>query len=65
MRCVPSGIRDCVIPFFEYLVWFVTHYLMAAAIVHGKRMKALRRVWKPQLIESTSPDAHDLYPDLV
>ncbi len=47
------------------LVWFETHDTMDAAITREKRLKAWRRLWKLQLIESTNPEWHDLYPDLI
>lgn len=47
------------------LVWFDTHDTMDAAITREKRLKAWRRLWKIQLIESTNPYWHDLYPDLT
>jgi len=47
------------------LVHFETHDTMDAAITREKRLKAWQRLWKIQLVESTNPDRHDLYPDLV
>ena len=47
------------------LVWFETHDTMDAAITREKRLKVWRRLWKLQLIESTNPEWHDLYPDLI
>ena len=47
------------------LVWFETHDTMDAAITREKRLKAWRRLWKLQLIESTNPYWRDLYPDLI
>ncbi|MFL6586920.1 MAG: GIY-YIG nuclease family protein [Luteimonas sp.] len=47
------------------LVWFETHDTMDAAITREKRLKAWQRLWKVQLVESTNPDWHDLYPRLI
>ena len=47
------------------LVWFETHDTMDAAITREKRLKAWRRLWKLQLIESMNQYWRDLYPDLI
>jgi len=49
----------------HHLVWFETHDTMDTAITREKRLKAWRRLWKIQLVESTNPHWHDLYPDLT
>ncbi len=47
------------------LVWFEQHDSMRSATVHEKALKAWRRDWKFNLIESTNPEWRDLYSDIV
>ncbi|MCD9096268.1 GIY-YIG nuclease family protein [Luteimonas fraxinea] len=49
----------------HHLVWFETHDTMDAAITREKRLKAWQRLRKIQLVESTNPEWHDLYPQLI
>jgi putative endonuclease len=47
------------------LVWYELHPTMHSAISREKAIKAWKRLWKIQLIESSNPDWSDLYPDIV
>ncbi len=47
------------------LVYFEAYDDPENAILREKRMKKWRRAWKIELIESTNPDWHDLYPNLI
>jgi putative endonuclease len=47
------------------LVWYELHADMHAAIAREKAIKAWKRLWKIQLVESTNPAWRDLYPDIV
>ena len=47
------------------LVWYEQHPDMYSAITREKALKAWKRIWKIQLIESANPDWRDLYPDIV
>ena len=47
------------------LVWFEQHETMASAISREKAIKAWKRDWKLNLIESTNPEWRDLYLDIV
>ncbi|KUR77007.1 GIY-YIG nuclease family protein [Novosphingobium sp. FSW06-99] len=42
------------------LVWFESHPTMESAILREKRLKAWKRGWKLDLIESANPDWRDL-----
>jgi putative endonuclease len=44
------------------LVWYELHETMESAILHEKRLKEWKRVWKIRLIEERNPDWLDLYP---
>jgi putative endonuclease len=44
-------------------VWFEPHATMESAILREKRIKAWRRAWKLDLIETTNPDWRDLATD--
>ena len=46
----------------HHLVWFEAHDTMDAANTREKRLKSRQRLWKSQLVESTNPEWHDLYP---
>lgn len=47
------------------LVWYELHGTMESAIQREKSIKAWKRLWKIQLIETGNPDWHDLYPDII
>lgn len=47
------------------LVWYEVHETMESAIRREKAIKNWKRAWKIQLIESTNPQWHDLYEDLL
>jgi putative endonuclease len=47
------------------LVWFELHESMQSAIGREKAIKAWKRLWKIQLIESTNRDWRDLYDELL
>ena len=46
------------------LVWFEVHEEMLSAIAREKRLKAWRRAWKIELVESNNPGWVDLYPGI-
>ena len=47
------------------LVWYEMHATMESAISREKSLKAWKRIWKIQLIESTNPEWRDLYGDIL
>jgi putative endonuclease len=47
------------------LVWYERHERMDSAISRETSLKAWRRLWKLQLIESANPQWRDLYPDII
>lgn len=47
------------------LVWYEVHDGMESAILREKALKAWKRIWKIQLIETANPNWRDLYPDLL
>ena len=47
------------------LVWYEIHGDMHSAIAREKTLKAWKRLWKIELVESVNPDWRDLYPDIV
>ncbi|MFH1122121.1 MAG: GIY-YIG nuclease family protein [Pseudomonadota bacterium] len=47
------------------LVWYELHENMESAIKREKRLKNWERVWKLELIESSNPRWHDLYPTII
>jgi putative endonuclease len=47
------------------LVWYEAHETMESAISREKAIKAWKRAWKLELVETTNPDWRDLYPDLL
>ena len=47
------------------LVWYEVHGEMESAILREKSLKAWRRTWKLELIESANPDWRDLYQDVL
>ena len=47
------------------LVWYELHGTMESAITREKQIKAWKRSWKIELIESTNPEWRDLYPDIT
>lgn len=46
------------------LVWFEPHETMESAISREKALKAWKRAWKVDLIESSNPYWRDLYPEI-
>jgi len=47
------------------LVWFEVHADMHSAIAREKAIKAWKRLWKLQLIESGNQEWGDLHPDIL
>ncbi len=47
------------------LVWYEQHATMDSAILREKVLKAWRRDWKFNLIESMNPEWRDLYADIL
>lgn len=47
------------------LVWYEVHETMESAICREKAIKAWKRQWKVELIESVNPDWKDRYADLL
>ena len=47
------------------LVWFELHATMESAITREKAIKAWKRLWKVQLVESANPQWHCLYAGLL
>lgn len=47
------------------LVWYEVHETMESAIRREKAIKAWKRQWKVELIESVNPDWKDRYADLL
>ena len=47
------------------LVWYEVHDAMHPAIAREKAIKAWKRAWKLELIESMNPQGRDLYPEIV
>ena len=47
------------------LVWYEQQATMESAIMREKALKAWKRLWKIELIESGNPEWLDLYPDIV
>ena len=48
----------------HHLVWYEMHPTMESAIGREKAIKAWKRCWKMQLIESVNPDWHDRHAEL-
>ncbi len=46
------------------LVWYEVHGNMESAILREKALKAWKRLWKIELIESANPEWRDLYPEI-
>ena len=46
------------------LVWYELHGTMESTISREKRIKKWNRAWKIELIETTNPYWHDLWPDI-
>ena len=46
------------------LLWFELHETMESAIVREKALKAWRRAWKIELIETSNPYWRDLYTEI-
>jgi len=47
------------------LVWYEVHETMESAIAREKNIKAWKRLWKLDLIESSNPGWNDLYDQIV
>ncbi len=47
------------------LVWYEVHTSIDAAITREKQLKRWMRNWKINLIQSTNPTWHDLYPTIA
>jgi putative endonuclease len=47
------------------LVWYEAHETMESAIAREKNIKAWKRLWKLDLIESLNPDWNDLFDQIV
>lgn len=47
------------------LVWYELHETMESAIIREKAIKAWKRAWRIELIESHNPQWRDLYPDIL
>jgi putative endonuclease len=47
------------------LVWYELHDSMESAIQREKAIKAWKRAWKLELIETGNPDWGDRYPDIL
>ena len=47
------------------LVWYEVHDGMESAIQREKALKAWKRLWKIELIESLNFEWRDLYPDIL
>jgi putative endonuclease len=47
------------------LVWYEAHETMESAIAREKDIKAWKRLWKLDLIESLNPDWNDLFDQIV
>ena len=47
------------------LVWYEVHTDIVAAITREKQIKKWPRNWKINLIQTTNPTWHDLYPAVV
>ena len=47
------------------LVWYEVHGDMESAILREKALKAWRRRWKLELVETANPGWRDLYVDLI
>ena len=47
------------------LVWYEVHETMESAIVREKNIKAWKRLWKQELIESSNLDWNDLYDQIM
>ena len=47
------------------LVWYEVHGTMESAILREKSLKAWKRVWKLELIETSNPEWRDLYSEIL
>lgn len=47
------------------LVWYEVHGEMESAILREKSLKAWRREWKLELVETANPVWRDLYVDII
>ncbi len=48
----------------KQLVWYEVHSEIISAITREKQIKEWSRDWKINLIQSTNPARHDLYPTI-
>jgi putative endonuclease len=46
------------------LVWYEVHGEMESAILREKSLKAWKRAWKLELVETSNPNWNDLYEDI-
>ncbi|KFC63224.1 GIY-YIG nuclease family protein [Massilia sp. LC238] len=49
----------------KQLVWYEVHSEIISAITREKQIKEWSRDWKINLIQSTNPAWHDLYPTIA
>ena len=47
------------------LVWYEVHGEMESAILRENSLKAWRREWKLELVETSNPDWRDLYDEIL
>jgi putative endonuclease len=47
------------------LVWYEVHETITSAIVREKAIKAWKRIWKIELVETTNRDWRDLFADIL
>jgi putative endonuclease len=49
----------------HHLVWYELHETMLSAIAQEKAIKAWKRLWKIELIQSKNQDWNDLYENIL
>ncbi len=49
----------------HHLVWYELHETMLSAIAREKAIKAWKRLWKIELIQSCNQDWNDLYENIL
>ncbi|MBS0193702.1 MAG: GIY-YIG nuclease family protein [Proteobacteria bacterium] len=49
----------------DHLVWYEQHESMESAIIREKQIKAWKRQWKLDLIESVNPYWNDLWEQII
>lgn len=47
------------------LLWYEVHETMASAITREKAIKAWKRIWKIELVETTNRDWRGLFADIL